>query len=147
MGHIAGKENVYDRVHVLSEHVHSEQNVYPTLAAGVQVTATNAGTTWTLGTLVEVIPASTITQDFDIHHVGIEDVSDNTIYELVLYAGSGDTEIGRARVSREGGADGALRNIPMMTPIIEKNSRIRAAIATPDDDGEDITISLFYHVY
>ncbi len=145
--HIAGRASIWDKVEMIEEHIHGVSSVYPTLASGVTVTATDDGGSWDLGTVVEIIPASTIVKDFDVHYIGIEDVSDNTVYELVLYSGAGDTEIGRVRTSREGGADGSLRAISIMTPIIAANSRIRAALATPGNNGETLTISLFYHTY
>jgi hypothetical protein len=138
--------SLYSHAETIDDHVHSASKVYPTLADGVTVTATTAGTTWTLGALVEIVPASTITVDFDIHHVSIEALSANSVYELVLYAGAGDTEIGRVRFTKNAVMDGTM-NIPMQTPIIAANSRIRAAIATTNDNGETADISLFYHTY
>jgi len=52
-----------DRVHLSEEHVYSESKVYSTLANGVAV-AIDA-TVWTLGSFVEIVPASTIGETFD----------------------------------------------------------------------------------
>ena len=145
--HIAGRARDHDKLDVIEEHIHKEGKVYPTLAAGVTLTAVDDGGSWDLGVLVEIIPANIIGTDFDIHYVGMEDISNNTVYELVLYYGVGDIEAGRVRFSREGGTDGALRAISIMTPIIPKNSKIMAAIATPANNGETVDISLMYHLY
>jgi len=147
MSHISGKETAFDKAQILDEHFHSEQQVYPTLADGITLTAVNDGGTWTLGTVTQIIPAGTITSDFDLHFISLEAISDNGVYELVLYAGDSDTEIARARFSREGGSDGALRSINVITPIVEAGSRIRGALATDANDGETVTLSLFYHTY
>ena len=73
------------------EHIHSAQKVYPTLVAGV--TLTTHATTWVLGTIAEIVPINTITNEFDIHEVLVEDVNtQDKTYELVLYYGAGDTE-------------------------------------------------------
>ena len=146
MSHISGKETTYDKITVIEEHVHKPSQVYPTLAAGIQVEATTGVGAWTLGALVEIVPVDTITLGFDIHHVCIEALSANSVYELVLYSGAGDTEIGRVRVVKNANLDGTM-NIPIQTSIVAANSRIRAAIATPADDGETMDISLFYHTY
>ncbi len=132
--------------HTVDEHFHKESNAYPTLADGVTVTAETAGTTWTLGAFVQIVPASTITSDFDIHYVSIEDLSANTVYELHLFQGAGDDFIGCVRFTKNANQDGTM-NVPFQTPIIPANSRIRAKVATTDDNGETIDISIFYHTY
>jgi hypothetical protein len=129
--------------HTNEEHNHAVSKVYPTLAAGVTVTA--AAGAWTLGTLVEIIPASTVTEDFDIHSVDVEDISANGIYELVLYYGAGDTEAGRIRIV-QGSVTSAVLNTPIQTPIIPANSRVRAAVASAAG-SQSVTISLRYHTY
>lgn len=132
--------------HTNEEHNHAAGKVYPTLADGVTLTAATGATTWTLGALVEVVPASTIGDDFDIHHVLVEAISANSVYEIVLYQGASDVEVGRVRVVRSTVQSGTL-NIPMQTPIIPANARIRAAVASEGDNGETVTISLKYHEY
>jgi urease alpha subunit len=139
-------DSLYSHAETIDDHLHGASKVYPTLADGVTITATNGAGTWTLGTVVEVVPASTITSDFDVHHVSIESLSANSVYELVLYAGAGDTEIGRVRITKNAAQDGTM-NIPIQTPIVDANSRIRAAVATTNDNGETVDISLFYHTY
>jgi hypothetical protein len=133
-------------VHRVDEHLHSASKVYPTLADGVTLTAVNGAGTWTLGSLVEVVPASTITNDFDIHFISIEDISANGVYEIVLYAGASDVEVARVRVTRTAIQDSTL-NVPVQTTLIAANSRIRAAVASAADNGETIDISIFYHLY
>ncbi len=139
-------DSLYAKAETMSDHIHSECKVYPTLAPGVTVTAEDAGTTWTFGAYIEVVPASTIGTDFDIHLLCIEDVSDNTVYQLELWIAEA-TRLATVRVSREGGSDGALRAINIQTQIIPADSQIKARVATPTDDGETIDISLQYHTY
>jgi hypothetical protein len=138
-------DSLYAGVKQLKEHAHKAQKVYPTLAGGV--TLTTHATTWTLGTVTEIVPASTITSDFDIHEVIIEDANtQDKTYELVLYSGAGDTEVGRARFA-VGSTKGGIPNATMQTPLIDANSRIRAALAIEDGSGKTATISLRYHTY
>lgn len=138
--------SLYALAETNEEHNHSAGKVYPTLADGVVLTAVTDASTWTLGSLVEVVPASTITSDFDIHHVLVEAMSANSVYEIVLYAGAGDTEVGRVRCVKNAVQSGTL-NLPMQTPLIVANSRIRAAVASEGNNGETVTISLKYHTY
>jgi hypothetical protein len=139
-------DSLYAFGHTNDEHIHKPAKVYPSQADGVVLTAANDASTWTLGSLVEVVPASTITDDFDIHHVLVEAISANSVYEIVLFQGAGDVEIARVRVVRSTVQSGTL-NLPVQTPIIDANSRIRAAVASAGNNGETVTISLKYHLY
>jgi len=144
---IGNKNDTHDgtslmaEVHTIEENIHTASLVYPTLAAGEAV-ATAAGA-WTLGNFVEIVPASTIGSDFDIHHVSVEALDDNTVYELVLYAV--EVEIGRVRFTKNANLD-AVVNVPMQTAIIAADSQIQAKCASAS--GSSVaTISIFYHVY
>lgn len=133
-------------LHTLKEHIHKPSKVYPTLADGVTLTATSGAGTWTPGTITQIVPASTITDDFDIHFVIIEDISANGVFELIMYAGDPDVEVGRTRFVRSSNFVETLA-IPVQTPIIAANSRIRGQIATNDDAGQTATLSVEYHLY
>lgn len=128
--------------HITDEHHHRPALVYPTLAAGVAVTG---GAAWVLGAFVQIVPASTITERFDIHSVSVENLDTNASYELVLYQGAADVEVGRVRFDRSA-ANQKTVNVPMQTPIIDANARIRAKLG--DSAGGSVaTISLRYHTY
>lgn len=138
-------DSVFDMIHHIEEHLHSVAKVYPTQAAGVNVVA---GAAWALSAaIVEVIPASTITSPFDIHFVSVEGLSDNGVYELVLYSGGAgsEVEIGRTRFTKNAVQDGTV-NAPMITPVQAANARIGCALAC-SADGADATFSLMYHCY
>ena len=135
-------DTVMGRLKQLIEHVHKPSNVYPTLAAGVTI-AGGAGA-WALGNFVEVVPANTITEDFDIHYVHLEAASANDTYELVLYYGATDIECARCRALNGTTLDAST--IPVMTPLIPANSQIRAKLASASG-GDNVTIALQYHTY
>ena len=132
----------YDHIYHIEEHNHQVGRTYPTLANGVTVTA---GAAWTLGAFVEIVPASTITSEFDIHYISVESLSANEVYELHLFYGAGDTFAGAVRFVKNAAVD-AIVNAPFMTPLIPANSRIRAKIATAGG-GDTADISVFYHEY
>ena len=137
-------KSLSSRLHTLSEHAHSESKVYPTLANGV--TVTSAAGAWTLGTLVEVVPASTIADYFDIHAVDIEAISANDVFELVFYQGAGDTEIGRIRFVKDA-AQSATLNTSIQTPLVPANARIRAAVACAAGGAKTVDVTIRYHTY
>lgn len=129
----------------LQEHTHSASQVYPTLAGGVVVTA--SATIWTLGSIVNVIPANTIVKSFDIHGVTIEAFSANVVYELVLYSDSGGVnEIGRIRIVRASAAGGYPEQ-PFQDIPLPANNGVWAKVASSTAAANTITISLRYHLY
>jgi hypothetical protein len=137
-------DSLYSLSETLNDHVHKPSKVYPTLAAGVTITCGTPA--WTLGNFVEIVPASTITTDFDIHHLSIENLSANAVYEIVLYYGGSDIEAGRVRVTKNTNFDSVF-NVPMQTPIIPANSRIRAKIASDSGNADTSDLSIKYHEY
>jgi hypothetical protein len=134
----------YDHLHYAEEHVHTASYCYPTLANGV--TVTGAAGAWTLGAFVEIVPASTITSEFDIHYVSVEALSANDVYELHLFYGAGDTFAGSIRFVKNAAVD-AVVNAPFMTELIPANSRIRAKLATKGGGSDTADISIVYHTY
>ena len=111
--------------------------VYPTLAAGVQVVAGTAS--WVLGVEVEIIPANLIPEDFTLRYVHLETVSATTVYELVLYAGTSqdNVEISRTRFTSE-------NTKPIRGPLIVKNTRIFARLASASKKEDSVIITLGY---
>lgn len=140
-------DSIYGKVTALEEHIHNSSNVYPTLADGVVITADASA--WTLGSITEIIPASTITDYFDLHWLVVEAVSANDIYELVLYSGPAlsETEIARVKFVKNTTAGSGAISIPVQTAIISSNSRISAALASKSGGSDTATVSLGYHIY
>ncbi len=137
--------SLFGRVRELIEHIHTAQKVYPTLADGV--TLTTAAGDWALGTITVIVPANTITSEFDIHEVLVEDVNtQDKTYELVLYYGGSDTECARVRFASTSNKGGVPAQFAM-TPLIPANSRIRGQLAIEDGGGKTIKFSLRYHEY
>ncbi|GAG42057.1 unnamed protein product, partial [marine sediment metagenome] len=74
----------------LDGHIHNISKCYPTGSSPVNITAdANA---WVHGAIVEIIPANTINENFDIHYVNISGISANGDYEIKLYQGGGGSE-------------------------------------------------------
>lgn len=137
-------DSIYALTKILNEHVHKPSKVYPTLASGVQITCGTPA--WTLGAFATIVPASTIASDFDVHHISIENISANAVYELVLYYGATDIEAGRVRFTKNANLDSVF-NIPMQTIVIPADSQIRAKLASDSGNADNADISIFYHTY
>jgi hypothetical protein len=133
------------RLHSSEEHMHSASKCYPTLADAPVVTAEAAD--WGVGgALVQIIPASTIGNKFDIHYINVESVSAARSYEMILYYGAGDTECGRIRFTKSAGLDPVLDKA-IQTPIIPANSRVQARLASGGVVADTVSITLHYHEY
>lgn len=142
--HVAGRARNHDKLDVIGEHLHSNGQVFPTLADGILVEGV-AGA-WTLGPFKEIIPANQIGLDFDIHYINIEGATTGDTYEIVLYAG--EVEIGRERITMIDIANSqSLPSIPVSTEIQLKNTQIQAKVANSAGGEQDIIISLAFHTY
>ncbi len=133
-------DSIRAMLHRLDEHAHKPSKVWPTLANGIAVTS---GAAWVLGAFAEIAAVNDIAVDFDIHHISIEALSANEVYEVVLYAVT--SEIGRVRVTKNANLDGTM-NIPLQCPVQPANTQIQAKVAT-ESGGDTATLSLFYHEY
>ena len=97
---------------------------------------------------MEIIPASTITVDLDIHFINCQAASATDVYEIVLYKGGAgsEEEIGRVRTSRSSAVSG-VANVPIQIPFQLANTRISAAIASASGGSDTLTLSVYYHEY
>ena len=144
--HVAGRATTFDKVEIMEEHQHSISCVYPTLVVGIPILAGAAGPPWVLGGFVELIPINTISEDFDLHWLIIEGISNDGIYELVFYAV--EAEISRIRFAAEAGVGGTVTfsPIPVQMNIQTKNTQIQCKLAC-SAGAETATISVMYHTY
>ena len=135
--------SIGQKVEFIYEHITAAQKAYPTLAAGVTVTA-HGTTAWALGSEAEIVAADVITTAFMIHGVAISDVSDVTdVYELVLYYGDDDTEF--ARIPFDANRFGGTYNLPNNSVLVPANSKVTAKLASEDGDGASCKVKLIYH--
>lgn len=133
----------YDNV--AYQHIHQPAKCFPSLANGV--TVNGGASAWELGNFTEIVPADVIASAFDIHFIVFENASASDVYEIVLYSGAAasEIEIGRVRTRQANVVSGAA-NVPIQVPPQAANSRISAKVAS-SSGGDNVTISLFYHLY
>ena len=142
---IATDKTVLGYSNSMYQHIHNPSECYPSLADGITVNA-GAGS-WQLGNFFQIIPSNIINNAFDIHWVNFEKVSENDVYELILYSGlvGQEVKIGSVRTYKTSAVSGA-NNVPIQIPPQPPNSRISAKLAS-SKGGNNVTISVFYHIY
>lgn len=135
--------SVMSRLESMDDYLHGMQRVYPTLGAGTNVVTDS--TVWTLsnGFTNITVPSNVITSDFSIHHLSIEQISANGVYELVLYNMTAKTEIGRVRFTKNAAQDGIM-DVPFSTAYQAANSQIGARVAS-DSGADNVTFAIIYH--
>lgn len=129
-------------IHKTDEHNHSTVDVYPTLADDVQVVG--AAGAWALGAFKEIVPASTITNDFDIHFIEVSTASANDVFELHLFAV--EVLIGKVRFARTTNQV-RIAAKPFQTVIIPANTQIQAKLASAAGGSKTADISIQFHPY
>ena len=143
MGYLKGVLNTVLAVdtdtEIILDHLHGVNKVYPSLATGIS--PVSAGTAWTLGNFIEVVPANTITTIYDIHFIKVEGFDKTGTYCLVLYEGASDIEVGRCRITRDSNS-ATFGFSPFMTPLIAANARIRAKLAHSGALAATLTFSI-----
>lgn len=131
------------RTRLLNEHVHSAQKVWRTET--VPITLTSGSGSWTLGSFATVVVAGQITDDFDIHWAIISNPNTNEDYEIAFYYGDTDISCGRLCFTRSNNFVNSI-SVPLQTPVILANSRIRAKMA--DGSGDSVAkMKILYHTY
>lgn len=140
--------SIMSTVHTLEEHVHSTARIYPGLANPVQLQK-DAGV-WAAipATKTEIIPASTIGNDFDIHWFQVGSISANGSYMICLYQGGigVETLIGEAAVSRSA-VQSQEGSALILTPIVVANTRISAGLSSSNNAQDTLLIKVMYHEY
>lgn len=140
-----GAERTQALMHILEEHEHSVQKVYPPGADAI--TLTGAAGAWAEGAKTEIVPANGITSNFDIHWATIVGGA-NDQYEIYLYAGGVGAEVLIATIPfQRVGVQTAAFQAAVMTPIIAANQRISASCASSGGGAATCTLKLSYHTY
>ena len=131
----------------LTDHIHSIGNVHPELADPIELT--KASGVWeAYPTPTEIIPAGTITDDFDLHFAIISAISANGDYTVEIYQGAAlsETPIAHIAVTRNA-VQSQEGSIPIITPLLSANTRISAALSSGNAAQDTLEIKLMYHTY
>ena len=127
----------------LEKFLHTARKVYPTLADGVVCAKNNAK--WVLGGITEIVPVNTITSDYYIVGLQIENATVVGRWEMVLYYGANDVECARVRTWAIS-AVGIAHALDIRSPLIPANSRIKLQLAEDFVGAGTVTFSLVYQL-
>jgi hypothetical protein len=126
-------------------HLHAVCLVAPNLAAGITVTATNGGGSWTLGAASATILTTSATMWTDIHYVHVSAISTAGNYQLNLYANG--VLICEIPLYKQNVTADNWSRVNICTPMIAPGSVITAKLASATDDGETCVVKVNYHTY
>lgn len=135
--------------HYIYDHLHHQQLVSPTGAAGAgaaPITLTSGAGAYNLGAFSgDIIAAAQVTVPFDIHWIVVANASANAWYEITLYWGAADTEAARIPFARTNVFVTSIA-LPVHTIVIPANSRVRAKMQ--DSVGASTAdVKILYHTY
>lgn len=128
-------------------HVHGASFLYPDKAD--PITLTSSAASWSeTGTIVEVIPASGIVKDFDLHWCSVSDISAELYGVVDIFKGGAGSEekvgsievVRSAALSREGA-------MPVQIPQIPANTRISCRFSDSTASSRTIKVKFYGHVY
>jgi hypothetical protein len=140
-------DSIYSKLYIIGKHLHSKSKVYPTLASAKTINKVNT-TSWGLdASTVEIIPANTITEIFDIHYINIGSISANDEYEILLFEGTVGNEVEIARGSFDRTVTVSEGSLPIQTDLIPANTRISAKLTSLGANARNISVKLHYHEY
>jgi hypothetical protein len=142
-----GGNSIYSKLYILERHFHSPAKVYPTLANEVTVSKDVAAAWGITSTIVQIIPANTVTVPFDIHYINLGVISNNDAYELILYKGAALSEVEIGRVSFDRSTTTTEGSIPIQTELLPANTRVSARLTSGSGNTRSCGIKLHYHEY
>ena len=142
-----GESSILGFLHTGYYHTHGASFIYPDKADPVTLTA-NAASWNDTGSKVEIIPASTITKNFDLHWASITDISENCYGIIDIFAGGAGSEVligsvdctRTSNFSQEG-------NKPTQIPQQPANTRISARLSSSTTNATTCKIKFYGHVY
>jgi hypothetical protein len=128
-------------------HVHGASFVLPKYA--VPVTLTSAAGAWaTTGDIIEVIPADTITKDFDLHWCSISAISADLDGIIDIYAGLAGQEVLIGAVDVVRTVSQSRENaMPVQVPQQPANTRISCKFTDSTTSARTVRVKFYGHVY
>ena len=140
---VTGKKTSADRLHIISDHIHSVTKIAPT---GVDPVVLTGGAQWTLGAFgADLIAAAAIPNVFDIHYIILSNPDTNEDYEVAIFGGA--SEIGRVAFTRTNNFLGSI-TLPIMTPLQEAGTQIRGKCMDGGaGGGATVGVKVGYHEY
>jgi len=136
-------EKIYKKTTEMCCKENNKLKVYPELNTGAELTT---GAIKTYGSIIEVIPANTITSNFNILYIDIENASIAGTYTITLYKGasSSEEEIGIIKTTMALTSKTNVQRFHYCS--LDANERISAKAACIGSANKIITISIQYNL-
>lgn len=128
-------------------HVHGASFIYPDKA--VPVTLTSGSASWAdPGSFTEIIPANTITKDFDLHFASLSSISAVLDGVVEIYAGLAGSEVKIGSVDVVRTSNFSRENpVPLQIPQQVANERISGKFFDSTTSSRNVRIKFYGHVY
>jgi hypothetical protein len=128
-------------------HVHGAAFIYPDKS--IPVTLASAIPSWdTTGNKVEVIPANTITKNFDLHWASISDISATLDGIIDIFSGAPGAEVKIGAVDVVRTANFSRENaVPVQVPQQPANTRISCRFTDSTTSSRTVRVKFYGHVY
>jgi hypothetical protein len=135
-------------VHTLDEHAHKPQKCYPDLANSIQLT-TGAAAWADPGSFTEIVPADTITDAYDIHHIVVSNLQNiSEEYIVKLYSGGAGSEVEICCVTPfKDSVQTSEGSLETQTPLLPANTRISGKAFNSSTNQRTLNVRLLYHEY
>lgn len=142
-----GSNGVMDHLNTMYYHVHGTSWIYPDL--GNDITLTSGAGAWSeTGNIIEVIPASTLAADYDIHWIGIHNLSDVAEYQIQVFSGASGSEVKLDNIKTIRNSN-FTREGPQVVhvPQIAANTRISCRLCDSTSGTVTCTVHFRGHYY
>ena len=142
---IPGVGSLYSLSYIFEKHMHSPSYVYPRNVSPITLTA-GVGA-WTEGTKVEIIPASTIGDPYDVHYVLLGNISANDDYVIKVYYGGAGSEVyyGECAVTRDTNQVRGSQ-VPLQGIILSANTRLSMSLLS-GLGSNTVDVKAYIHEY
>jgi len=128
-------------------HVHGAAFLYPRLASPVAL-ASAAGAWNQGGSIVEIIPANTITKAFDLHWLTVTALSATLEGVVILYQGAPGAEVEMCAIDVTRTSNFIQEGpTPIQVPQIPANARISAKFIDSTSGAQSCAVKLRGHTY
>ena len=147
--YVFGANTIIGHLNTMYYHVHGATFIYPNVGTDPITLTSSAAAYSTDGAKVEIIPANSITEDFDIHWVVISDISANLFGYIKLFTGAPgeEVEIGAPEPVSRTDNFSAEHSQYTQIPQVPKNTRISAQFIDSTTQSRTVKIWLKGHVY
>ena len=134
------------RIRAIEQHFHQKSFIYPDKADAIELTA--PAPAWTESSFIEIIPANSVANPFDIHFGIVSDISANGQYQVDLYSGLEGEEILLNSLTFARSTNKSQEAyVPAQGRVLPANTRVIAKISCSATRQQTCGFKVYYHDY